>query len=167
MNRFCIPTALWLCLVLPSAFAVQKYFGGLGLGGYSIATACAIWMQLHCQWRLSEREAVWLSIATFAGLSVLFAVTYPIANTHIPGMGSDDDDALNIAVAELLHGHYPYYARTYLGNLIHHFPGTFLLAAPFVLLGTSAIQNLVWLALFFLFSAANSAILQERYGGSG
>jgi hypothetical protein len=150
MNRLLTSAELWIWLVLPSAFAVQKYFGDLGLGGYSLATAWAIWMQMHCRWRWNEREAVWLSVFTFAGLALLFAIAYPIANTRIPGIGSDDDDALNIAVVALVHGHYPYYARTYLGNLIHHLPGAFLLAAPFVALGSSAIQNLVWLVLFFL-----------------
>src|SRR5206468_5533158 len=102
------------------------------------------------RWQLNEREALWFSIATFAGLGVIFAIGYPIANTHIPGMGSDDDDAMNIAVLELLNGHFFYYVRTYLDNLIHHLPGAFLLAAPFVLFGTSALQNLFWLMLFLI-----------------
>src|SRR5262249_36566624 len=38
---------------------------------------------------------------------------------------------------------------TYLGNQLHQLPGAFLMAAPFVLLGTSALQNLFWLAAFF------------------
>jgi len=56
---------------------------------------------------------------------------------------------MNVAVFEMLHGRFPYYARTYLGNLIHHLPGALWLAAPFAMLGTSALQNLFWLALFF------------------
>ena len=150
MKRFLAPTALWLCLVLPSVFSVQKYFGWLGVAGYVVATGWAVWAMPRLRWQLNEREALWLSIATFAGLGVIFAIGYPIANTHIPGMGSDDDDAMNIGVLELLHRHFPYYAHTYLGNVIHHLPGAFLLAAPFVLFGTSAFQNLFWLALFFL-----------------
>ena len=150
LNRVVKTGALWLCLVLPSVFIVRKYFGWLGVGGFCLATAWAVLALPHARWRFNERQAVWLSMLTFAGLAVLFAIGYPIANTHIPGTGSDDDDAMNIAVVELLHGHNPYYARTYLGNLIHHFPGAFLLAAPFVLLGTSALQNLFWLVLFFL-----------------
>jgi hypothetical protein len=149
VNRFLHPALLWLCLVLPSVFYVQKYFGWIGVGGYLIITACTAWTLPRFRWQLTEGEALWLSIMTFTGLAVLFAIGYPIANTHISGLGSDDDDALNIAVVELINGRYPYYVRTYLGNLIHHLPGAFLLAAPFVLLGTSALQNLLWLALFF------------------
>jgi hypothetical protein len=92
---------------------------------------------------------LWLAVLTFTGLAMLFAIGYPIANSHIPGTGSDDDDAMNIAVFELCHGHNPYYARTYLGNVIHHFPGAFLLAAPFVLLWTSALQNFVLASAVF------------------
>src|SRR5215470_16981462 len=149
VKQLLAPAELWVWLVLPSVFVTKKYFGLLGLGGYSLVTAWAIWTQTHFQWRWNERAAVSLSLVTFAGLALLFAIAYPIVNTHIPGIGSDDDDALNIAVAELFHGRYPYYARTYLGNLIHHFPGAFLLAAPFVALGSSAIQNLAWLAVWF------------------
>lgn len=150
MNRIIKLATLWLCLVLPSVFTVQKFFGWPSVGGYCIATAWAVWQRPLLRWRLNERAALWLSVLTFTGLAMLFAIGYPIANSHIPGTGSDDDDAMNIAVFELCHGHNPYYARTYLGNVIHHFPGAFLLAAPFVLLWTSALQNLFWLALFFL-----------------
>jgi hypothetical protein len=150
MNRIIKLATLWLCLVLPSVFTVQKFFGWPSVGGYCIATAWAVWQRPLLRWRLNERTALWLSVLTFTGLAVLFAIGYPIANSHIPGTGSDDDDALNTAVFELFHRHNPYYARTYLGNVIHHFPGAFLLAAPFVLLWTSALQNLFWLALFFL-----------------
>ena len=150
VNRFLQPALLWLCLVVPSVFSVQKFFGWPGVGGYAFVTALAVRALPRLWWKVSEREALWFSLATFAALGVIFAFAYPIANTHVPGMGSDDDDAMNIGVVELLHGHYPYYARTYLGNLIHHLPGAFLLAAPFVLLGTSALQNLFWLALFFI-----------------
>lgn len=71
-------------------------------------------------------------------------------NTHVPGRGSDDDDSLNLGVAALLTGHSPYGYTSYLGNALHHLRGAFVMAAPFVLLGTSALQNLFWLSLFFL-----------------
>jgi hypothetical protein len=150
VNRFLQFAALWLCLVVPSVFSVQKYFGWLGVGGYVVATACAVYAMPRLRWQLNDREAFWLSLATFAILGGIFAIGYPIANTQMPGMGSDDDDAMNIGVFELLHGRFPYYARTYLSNLIHHLPGALLLAAPFVLLGTSSLHNLFWLVLFFI-----------------
>jgi hypothetical protein len=149
VSRVVKTAALWLCLVLPSVFIVQKYFGWLGLVGYGSATAWAVCALPQLCWRPTKRQLFWLTTVTFTSLLVLFAVGYPIADTHIPGMGSDDDDAMNIAVRELLHGRFPYYVRTYLGNRIHHLPGALLLATPFVLLGTSALQNLAWLTFFF------------------
>ena len=53
-------------------------------------------------------------------------------------------------MTELLHGRYPYYVRTYLGNAVHEMPGMLLLATPFVLLGNSAYMNLFWLPVFFV-----------------
>lgn len=50
----------------------------------------------------------------------------------------------------LVRGHYPYHAVTYLGNEITHLPGSLLLALPFVLVWTSALQNLFWLPALFL-----------------
>jgi hypothetical protein len=50
----------------------------------------------------------------------------------------------------MLDGNYPYYVETYLWNSVHHLPGALFLATPFVLLGTSAYQNLFWLPLFFV-----------------
>ena len=49
-----------------------------------------------------------------------------------------------------MRGGFPYAVRTYLGNAVHHLPGAFVLASPFVVLGTSALQNLFWLPVFFV-----------------
>ena len=150
LNQHLKGLALCLCLVLPSLYSVQKFFGWFGAGLYVVATAGAVWALPRLYWRPNERQTVWLLAITFLGLVLLLAVIYPIANTHIPGKGSDADDALNIAVHELWAGRYPYYARTYLENLNHDMPGAILLASPFVLLGTSALQNLWWLLVFLM-----------------
>jgi hypothetical protein len=100
--------------------------------------------------RLSDRNLFWLALLTLLFVVAAFLLVYPIANTHVPGAGSDDDDALNLGATALLSGGYPYSQTTYLGNVLHHLPGAFALALPFVLLGTSALQNLFWLPLFFL-----------------
>jgi hypothetical protein len=100
--------------------------------------------------RPSDRNLLWLTLLTWSVIVVAFLVIYPIANTHAPGTGSDDDDALNLGAAALLSWRFPYAHTTYLGNVLHQLPGAFVLASPFVLLGTSALQNLVWLPLFFL-----------------
>jgi hypothetical protein len=101
-----------------------------------------------------------VTAATFLLLLVIFFVVYPIANSGILGVGSDRDEALNIATTELLKGHYPYYSRTYVGNLISPLPGSLVLAVPFVLLGNSAYQNLFWLFAFLL--TMNSYLKNRR-----
>ena len=108
MNRFFKLGALWLCLVLPSAFVVEKYLGPVIVIAYGVVVALAVVGLPYLQLRTSERVALWLATATFALLAVLLAIICPIANSQTPGSGSDDDDALNLAVFELLHGHFPY-----------------------------------------------------------
>lgn len=83
-------------------------------------------------------------------MTLAFAIVYPQVNVHSPGAGSDDDDAYNVGARALMAGRSPYVERTYLGNSLHQFAGSFILAAPFVVLGTSALQNLFWLSAFFV-----------------
>ena len=144
---------LAFCLVVPSCGVIQKYFGNVGLLIYLAAATAILWLVYRYLFelvllRLSERESVYLVLLTFVALIAIFAIVYPKANVHIAGRGSDADDGLNLAVNELLHGRYPYYARTYLDNPLSPLPGAILLAIPFVLLGSSAYQNLFWLGLF-------------------
>jgi hypothetical protein len=94
------------------------------------------------------RAVCWRSRG-FLLVAVLFLTVYPIANSHAPHTGSDDDDACNVGVTSLLEGKSPYSERTYLGDVLHQLPGALVLAAPFVLLGTSGLQNLFWLPAFF------------------
>ncbi len=145
---------LAFCLVVPSFGVIQKYFGNVGLLVYLVAATAILWLAYRylCELvlsRLSERQAQLLAVASLVALIVVFALVFPRANVHVAGRGSDADDALNLAAGELLHGRYPYYVQTYLQNAIASLPGAILLAAPFVLLGNSAYQNLFWLAVFF------------------
>jgi hypothetical protein len=144
---------LAFCLVVPSCGVIQKYFGNVGLLIYLAAATAILWLAYRYLaelflLRLSERESVYLVLLTFVALIALFAIVYPKANVHIAGRGSDADDGLNLAVHELLNGRYPYSVRTYLDNPISPMPGAILLAIPFVLLGSSAYQNLFWLGVF-------------------
>jgi len=142
---------LVFCLIFPSLGVIQKYSGNLGLAAYVVLTPPVLWVVLSnpgsYSW-LSDRTARYLVALTFLLLIVVFAILYPKANVHIAGRGSDADDGLNMAVVELLHGRYPYYVRTYLDNSLSPMPGAIFLAAPFVLLGSSAFQNLFWLGVF-------------------
>lgn len=141
---------LWLSLVLPSSFVVHKYLGWEGAAAYAIVVAMAVALMPRLPEGLSGSHLFGLALATFLVIAVVFLVVYPIANTHAPGRGSDDDDTLNLGATALLTGQFPYSRITYLGNVLHHLPGAFVLAAPFALLGTSALQNLFWLPMFFL-----------------
>lgn len=141
---------VWLTLVVPSSFVVHKYVGWQGLVAYAIVVALMVTLGPRLSARLANRHLLWLACLTFLLIVLAFLLIYPIANTGMPGAGSDDDDALNLGAMALLTGRSPYLQTTYLGNVLHHLPGAFVLATPFVLLGTSALQNLFWLPLFFL-----------------
>jgi hypothetical protein len=147
---------LWFALVLPSSFIVSRYFGWTGLAVYAAGVAAVLALDRRLRVEPRARACWRLGLATFAAVIVMFAAVYPVANIHVPGAGSDDDDGLNMATRAMFSGHFPYVERTYLGNLDHHLPGSFVLAAPFVLAGTSALQNLFWLPMFFL------AVSRER-----
>jgi hypothetical protein len=145
-------------LFVPSIGAVQKYTGLAGLVGYGAAVLVALIVGDHFvfPWLLNtctERLAIGLAIAAGVVLFAAFGTIYPIANAGVVGGGTDRDEALNIAVWELLSGRYPYYPRTYLNAPISPLPGAVLLALPFVLLGNSAYQNLFWIVVFYLLIA--------------
>jgi hypothetical protein len=149
-NSRAAQVCLWFALVFPSSFVVDKYLGWEPTVAYAIIVALIVALEPQPAGRLSNPNVLWLALSTWLFIVVAFLVIYPIANTHAPGAGSDDDDALNLGVMALVTGHSPYSGTTYLGNVLHHLPGAFVLASPFVLLGTSALQNLFWLPLFFL-----------------
>ena len=141
---------LWLVLVFPSSFVVHKYLGWAGTIVYAIVVAAILALGPRLSRRVSTRSLVSLVLLMSVLIIAAFLVIYPIANTHAAGAGSDDDDALNLGARALLAGVSPYSRTTYLGNVLHHLPGAFVLAIPFVALWTSALQNLFWLPLFFL-----------------
>jgi hypothetical protein len=139
---------LWLALVCPSLFVVQKYAGWSGTVGYAVVAGAAVALRAGIPIPRSRHAVRALAAVTLAGLVAMFLTVYPTVNVQTPGSGSDDDDTYNIGARAILDGRSPYAERTYLGNALHPLPGSFLLAIPFVLLGTSAWQNLFWLTLF-------------------
>jgi hypothetical protein len=147
--------ALVLILFFPSAQTIQQYLGSAAIIGYlaglAIAVPLALRYALPLYLRLTtERSALWLALLTLAVLIVLFAVIYPKANAGaLGGLGSDRDDAANLATRHLLHFEYPYSTPTYLGNLVSQLPGALIINAPFVAIGNSAYQNIFWLMAFF------------------
>jgi hypothetical protein len=148
--------ALWF---VPSIGQFLKYFGFRGailaaaLVPLAISASILRLPALRSE-RLKTFHA-WLPVALMLMAAVLFAVFFPIAKSGLLGPGSDREDALNVAIRALLHGSYPYYSETYLGNPPTPAPGALLLALPFYLIGTSALQNLFWVP-FFIYYCCNS-----------
>ena len=148
-------TGLTVALVVPSLGVVQKYTGNLGTGVYIAGVLLVLWM-LESDLastiidNITSVQLGWLLGLTFLLMLAIFWVGYPLANSGALGGGSDRDEALNTATRALLDGRYPYSEQTYLGNPISPLPGALFLAAPFVLLGNSAYQNLFWLLTFVL-----------------
>jgi hypothetical protein len=143
-----------LSLQIPSLGVIHKYLGIRGIVVYLLATTILVLLLDRFLIKIYElvvkdNLAIGLAALTFLCLVIGYLFVYPIANSGVVGGGSDADDALNIAAWRLLHGQYPYYSVTYLGNPIAPLPGAVLLSVPFVLLGNSAHQNLFWLAAFF------------------
>ena len=137
-------------LALPSLFIVQKFLGSAGAVAYASGIALLVAASARTPAPRTRRAELVLALALVATLVIVFAAFYQRVNVHLPMQGSDDDDAYNLGARALLHGRSPYLERTYLGNVLHQFAGAFLLAMPFVLLGTSALQNLFWIPAFFV-----------------
>lgn len=154
-NRFLKVFGLAVFMLCPSFDTVIKYFGVGGVIGYFLLGTLIVFtadrfLLPEFKNKVSERTANILAVVTFASIIALTLVVYPIANTGQFGSGSDADDALIVAVGELLRGNYPYTPNTYLGNPISPMPGTVFLAIPFVIIGAIHLQNILWLAVLFL-----------------
>lgn len=150
--------AVWGCVVslgFASLGVVWKYAGLLGVAAY-VTVLCALgWAGGLLMERLGRsgrsRRAVDVCLVLFlVVLAVAFFAIYPIADAGIVGGGSDSDDALDLAVGQMFAGVSPYARATYLGNPVTPLPGAILLAAPFVVLGSSAGQCLFWVVAFVL-----------------
>jgi hypothetical protein len=157
--------SLW---AISSAGVLEKFLGHFGAIAAVIAAFLMIpfvreasrYSSLDPTGQIQRRVLLILALLLIGAFIVLF----PIAKSGLVGPGSDRDDALNVTLRALLHGHYPYYTLTYLGNPPTPMPGAIFLAAPFVALGTSALQNLFWVPMFIkyaprIFGSESSAVL--------
>lgn len=186
-RQACCYMLLLLCLALPSLDTVARYGGNIALLLYPLVVlaliGCAVRLAAIPATPFAGRCYIISTSAVVAGLIAIFIVVFPMADVQVPGRGSDTDEAYDIAVDAMLAGRAPYDMLTYLGNRIHQLPGALLLASPFVLLGTSAWQNLCWVAihavvvirllgpvqgslLFLLEFAASPVLLQQIGTGS-
>ena len=142
-------------LLAPSFDTALKYFGPKGVVAYFVIGTILIGSAYRFVWpafrsSISDKIANYLAIATFLLITAAALYIYPIANSGRLGGGSDADEALITAATDLISGNYPYYRSTYLGNLISPMPGSVLFAIPFVILGAIHLQNVFWLAIFFV-----------------
>ena len=146
------------CIIYPST-TIFKKLGVVAIGLYSVLACAGLWVAFRYvfpwakQW-VSSRLCVALLAVAFVGLTAGFLVVHPHLDTdgfRLAGISfgsTDTDDAIDIALSELLAGRYPYYPQTFLGLPISPMPGALLLALPFYALGNSALQNIFWLAVF-------------------
>ena len=149
-----VAAATGLALIL----AVVSWHTATNLGGtaggvvYAVACAVVIVAVLPVATRAVSRAPAWvlptLVAVVVAVLVALFVLGFPAAYGHEMGVGSDRSDALDVALARLADGLYPYEGVTYLGNPITPLPGALLMAAPFAwLTGDAAWQNVAGLLL--------------------
>lgn len=155
---------LAFCILYPSTALFEKIGYGM-MAAYVIGGVVALGgiILLAGPWlsRILSKPMVYRITGT--GLLIGLLVAHLIIHPAIDEDGfslfgksfgaSDGDDAIELAINELRAGHYPYYAKTFLGNPITPMPGALLLALPFYLLGNATLQNLFWLAVFFMLVA--------------
>jgi len=155
LRYFLLSFFLIFVFIFPSSGVLNKFLGIYGILFYCVFILIFFYFFFISPHLKSYNfSSLHIHIASFISVMILFVLflfIYPIANNHMYFGGSDSDNALNIAVHDLLKLQYPYYTKTYLGNAITPMPGSLILAVPFVLLGTSAYQNFFWIFLFFLF----------------
>jgi hypothetical protein len=154
-GRVRVALLLFFYLGLPSVAKVHRTFGVVGVCLYVVVAGGSLALLPSREappWRWTDGRALAAMLLTVALLGVAFAVVHPRVTA-----GSDRDEALDLATRELLAGRYPYSHRAFAtgappgspGGLISPMPGELILAAPFVVLGTGALQTLFWLVVFF------------------
>jgi hypothetical protein len=157
--RWPIAFLLWLA---PSIGQLIKFLHApgaalaVGIGALGVAAALA-WAGGPAGRRDARGPPLHLAIGI--ALCAVFALAYPLATSGLFGGGSDRADALDVTDAALLAGRPVYDTLTYQGAPPTPMPGAVLLAAPFHLLGSAALQNVFW---FLLFSALAPRLVGDR-----
>ncbi len=148
------------CIIYPS-MAIFKKVGMMLLATYVAGAFIALfllsrWIFPRMVMYLKPVVAIIAGIILFVMLLLAHLYIHPQLDTagfKLRGINfgaSDADDAIDVAISELMHGRYPYYAKTFYDNPITPMPGTLLYALPFYALGCSALQNIFWLVVFYL-----------------
>lgn len=142
-------------ILIASLDSVYKYTGFAGMICYVVAASAFLYLYFRKIFpvlvdRVPLTASVAASVVSLVGLGALAFFLHGLANDGRFGPGSDADDALIIGATELLNGRYPFYPLTYLNNPIAPMPGAVIFAVPFVLAGIYPLQNVFWLAAFFV-----------------
>lgn len=145
------PAALAVILAVVSTHTAMNLGGPSLVAIYAVAMACVMMLLLPFATDFLGRAPSWLApvlaVACLAVLVLAFAHGIPPSWAYPLGAGSDRANALDVGLARLAGGLYPYTGLTYLGNPITPLPGSLVLAAPFWwLTGSSTAQNVVWTA---------------------
>lgn len=161
MNLNRVPRQLVLILCICFAWAlislapIWKYLSFGKAVAATILGLLLIALAMYWMDRINRRKRQinigWL-VLLFLVLTTTFVVMYPISLKAPLSRRSDREDALRIELSAIHNHQYPYDTRTFLGNLPTPLPGALVLAEPFFALGHIAWQNLLWLALFFVFT---------------
>jgi hypothetical protein len=150
----------FLEVILPYLSAVP--LGGIvpiiqGLYLLALWFGARYYIDVICRISPGKIDAIFFLLLT--AIILAFILVYPLADSGQLGFSSDRDEAIDIAVKQVLTGNYPYLCKAVsgihdgcpnLGNPIAPLPGALLLASPFVMLGGSALQNIFWIAIFYI-----------------
>lgn len=153
---------LTVLIAFVSAGLVQKYAGLVGVTGYTIIVGAALWVTREVLRRWGETfDRYWLGLLITFGLVLLggFVVTHPLEDGRGPGLSSDRDEGLEMAVTRMASGMSPYYPSNTTAGPLSVLPGGIMLSAPFVAMGNSGYQNIFWLLVL---AVAGSWWLKDR-----
>jgi hypothetical protein len=157
-----VAAATFAFVLFPSLGIVQKFLGTRAAIAYAIvgcvASGVAGWRSASLRAPLNDVDPRWsrsFSLLSLIAAAALFVIVFPMANSGslssgVRGGGSDRDEALQVGGEALLAREFPYYRATHLGNPISQMPGSLLVALPFAAVGHAALQNVVWLPVFWL-----------------
>lgn len=151
---------LWAVLTYPT-LVITENLGQWGMLAGGAAVAGGLWGTVRILDAVPWRRVGWKAPAILAGLLLLgllaaYLVIHPAIDTagfRLAGRSfgaSDADDAIEVALAALGEGRYPYRELTFLENPITPLPGSLLLAAPFATLGSGGLQNVFWLGALWV-----------------
>ncbi len=124
--------------------------------------AYSVWLAPLLSRSLSPRVSKWIIFVTITLLALAIALINPLIDTAgftVLGYqvgASDNDDAVRLGIAALLDGQNPYLQRTFLDQVIGPLPGSFVLGAPFYLLGSVAYASIFFLWLFWFLASRQS-----------